>query len=157
MGGVQSQSMEVLKYFEKEWEYIQTNPQGVKIFRNRDNDKEAEAHNVAIDPRQNINKEYDIYNYRRTQDNALVSVYAVSNLRDKSPHLCGNRDVLKVMVEHIPLRGSSLNGLTFVEGIYVLSEVIRGYEDCYSKVGYFQVNDQMFGLNKAGNLKVWLN
>lgn len=46
----------MLKYFDKEWEYISTNNDGIKIFRNRDNDKEAEAHNVAILPQYNLNK-----------------------------------------------------------------------------------------------------
>ena len=82
MGSNSSRSMEVLKYFEKEWEYIQTNQHGVKIYRNRDNDKEAEDHRITIDLKTNISKEYDIYNYRRTQDSALVRTYAVQNLKD---------------------------------------------------------------------------
>ena len=56
MGGGESRSREVLRYFDKEWEYIQTNKHGVKIFRNRDNDKEAEVHNEIIDPKTNIFK-----------------------------------------------------------------------------------------------------
>ena len=82
MGNSQSRSMEVLKYFDKEWEYLTTNSQGVKVYRNRDNDKEAEMHNIAIDPKTNLLKEYDIYNYRRSQDSALVSTYAVQNMKD---------------------------------------------------------------------------
>ena len=98
--------MQVLKYFDKQWEYIQTNAQGIKLYRNRDNDKEAEAHNAVVDTKNNLTKEFDIYNYRRTQENALVSVYAATNLKDTSPNLCGNRDILKVMVESIPVRGN---------------------------------------------------
>jgi hypothetical protein len=127
------------------------------VFRNRDNDKEAEAHTVAIDPHNSLTKEYDIYNYRRTQDNALVSVYAVNNIKDTSPNLCGNRDVLKVMVERIPIKGHQLKRLSFPEGVYMLSESLRGYEDCYSKVGTFSISDQMMGLNPSGQVKVWLN
>ena len=39
MGANENRSVEVLKFVDKEWEYIQTNPQGTKIYRNRDNDK----------------------------------------------------------------------------------------------------------------------
>ena len=56
MGGSESRSMEVLKYFEKEWEYIQTNKHGIKIYRNRDTDKEAEAHQITIEPKTNLFK-----------------------------------------------------------------------------------------------------
>lgn len=37
---------------------------------------------LLLDPRRNINNEYEIYNYRRTQENALVSVYAVQNSKN---------------------------------------------------------------------------
>jgi hypothetical protein len=83
----------------------------------------------------NLEKEYDIYNYRRTQDNALVSVFAVQNIKDTAPNLCGNRNVLKVMVESIPWRLADLPKLSLRECIYMLSEAIRGYDDCHSKVG----------------------
>ena len=157
MGSSESRSMEVLKYFEREWEYIQTNNHGLQVYRNRDSDNEAEFHSIVVEPKANLLKEYDIYNYRRVQDNALVCTYAVQNLKDTSPNLCGNRDMLKVMVESIPLRASDLHNLSFEESLYMLSESIRGFDDCYSKVGSFDIVEQMIGINKKGYVKVWLN
>jgi len=48
--------MEVLKYFDKEWEYLRTNKQGIKIYRNRDSDQEVEAHTVSIEAKTNLLK-----------------------------------------------------------------------------------------------------
>ena len=71
--------------------------------------------------------------------------------------MCGDRDCLKVMTESIPIRGPDIRPLSSKEGMYMLSECLRGYNDCYNKVGAFEVNDRMMGLNKNGHVKVWLN
>jgi len=71
------------------------------------------------------------------QDTALVKTYAVQNLKDTSPNLCGNRDILKVMIESMPVRATDLHNLTLQESLYLLSECLRGFDDCYSKVGLF--------------------
>ena len=113
MGGRESKSGEILKFIDKEWEYLKTSKSGIKIYRNRYTDNEAELHTIGIEQKMSLQKEYDIYNYRRTQDNALVCVYAVQNLKDTAPNLCGNRNVLKVMVESIPWRLSGLPKLSF--------------------------------------------
>ena len=39
----------------------------------------------------------------------------------------------------------------------MLSECLRGFDDCYAKVGGFEVTQQMIGLNNRGHVKVWLN
>ena len=87
----------------------------------------------------------------------MVSVYAVENMRDDKPNLCGNRDCLKVLTESIPIRANDINNLSFKEGLYMLSECLRGFDDCYAKVGGFDINEQMIGLNNRGHVKVWLN
>ena len=51
----------------------------------------------------------------------MVSVYAVENMRDDKPNLCGNRDCLKVLTESIPIRANDINNLSFKEGLYMLS------------------------------------
>jgi hypothetical protein len=56
MGSNESRSMEVLKYIDKEWEYIRTDKQGTKIYRNRDSDQEAEAHHVSVEAKTNLLK-----------------------------------------------------------------------------------------------------
>jgi hypothetical protein len=38
-----------------------------------------------------------------------------------------------------------------------LSESLRGFKDCYSKIGAFPITDRMLGVNNQGHLKVWFN
>lgn len=64
---------------------------------------------------------------------------------------------MKVVSERIPKRYSELPQLTFKESLYALSESLRGYKDCYSKVGSFDISERMIGINSNGNVKVWLN
>ncbi len=92
---------------------------------------------LLLDSRRDINNEFEIYNYRRTQENALVSVYAVQNLKNNENTMCGNTQILKIFHERIPLRYRDLTRITFQEALYVLSESIRGFDDCFSKVGQF--------------------
>ena len=47
--------------------------------------------------------------------------------------------------------------MTFSQAIYILSESLRGFKECYDKIGPFELNDRMIGLNKEGSVKVWLN
>lgn len=48
MGVRESKSAEILKFIDKEWEYLKTNKSGAKIYRNRYTDSEAEMHNIGI-------------------------------------------------------------------------------------------------------------
>ena len=80
--------------------------------RNKDNDKEVEMHFLVINNKTDLWKEYDIYNYRRIQDNALVAVYAVENMKDGKPNMAGGRDCLRVLTESIPVRCSDLDSLS---------------------------------------------
>jgi hypothetical protein len=112
---------------------------------------------LLIDPRRNIDKEYEIYNYRRTQENALVTVFAVQNQKNSESSICGNTQVLRVVIERIPLRYKDLPQLPFREVLYALSESIRGFDDCFTKIGSFEITSKMIGINLKGKVKVWLN
>lgn len=71
--------------------------------------------------------------------------------------MCGNRDILKVMIESIPIRATQLHNLSLPESLYLLSECLRGFDDCYSKVGLFEITEPMIGLNNSGHVKIWLS
>ena len=61
-----------------------------------------------LDPRRLFEKECEIYNYRRNQENALVGVYAVQNSKSGESSLCGNTQVIKVAVERTVVRWGDL-------------------------------------------------
>jgi hypothetical protein len=62
-----------------------------------------------------------------------------------------------VLTERIPLRLNELPQVTFQESVYVLTESLRGYKDCYNKLGPFEVTSEMIGINNDGEIKVWVN
>lgn len=141
---------------EREWEVI-GEEEGLQTVRNKETDREGQVHKLCMDPRRNLEKELEVYNYRRTQQNALVAVYAVHSLGDSQRQLCGNEQTYKVVTERIPRRLSDLPVVPQREALYLLSEALRGYDDLYSKVGEFEVTDRMVGLNPQGQVRVWLN
>ena len=89
----------------------------------------------------------EIYNYRKNQNNALVSCYGVEAVKAKTTTMCGNQQNLKVLTERIPKRWPTLPQITFPETVYALSESLKGFEDLYNKAGPFEVNPNMIGLN----------
>ncbi len=102
-------------------------------------------------------KECEIYNYRRTQENALVGVYAVQNSKGGDGSLCGNTQIVRVAVERTVARWGDLGELPFPEILYALSESIRGFDDCFSRIKLFEITNRMIALNAKGAVRVWLN
>lgn len=51
--------------------------------------------------------------------------------------MCGNQRNIKVIHERILFRLRDLPSLTFAQAIYILSESLRGFRECYDKVGSF--------------------
>jgi hypothetical protein len=47
--------------------------------------------------------------------------------------------------------------LSFEQALYVLSEAIRGFDDCFGRIGQFEISSRMIALNSRGMVKVWLN
>jgi hypothetical protein len=112
---------------------------------------------ILLDPLRQLPNELEIYAFRKSQEDALVAVFAVEELKASQATMCGNQQNVKVIYESIPRRYCDLPQLTFPETVYALSEALRGFRECYSKVGVFEINDRMLGLNSKGHLKVWLN
>ena len=67
---------------------------------------------IALDPKKTFDEEMKIYNYRKNQNNALVSCYGVEALKAKSTTMCGNEQNLKVLTERIPYRWPTLPKLS---------------------------------------------
>lgn len=136
MGLTESKNAEMLRFVEREWENVREE-NGVRVVRNRETDEEAEMLAIVVEPQRNLEKEFEIYEYRRTQKNALVSVYAVQNSRSNDTSFCGNSQMLRVAVERIVARLKDLPQLQLPASLYVLSEAIRGYSVCFKMVGHF--------------------
>lgn len=136
MGLAESKNAEMLRFVEREWENVREE-NGVRVVRNRENDVEAEVVAIVVEPQRNLEKELEIYEYRRKQEDALVSVFAVQNSKNNDSSFCGNTQMLKVVVERIVSRLKDLPQLPLPASLYVLSEVIRGYSVCFKMMGHF--------------------
>ena len=147
MGGGESRSAEILRYVEGEWTQLGTLDNNVPLLRNRQTDQQAQLHSVILDPKRDIQQEYDIYNYRRKQQKALVGVYAAQEMQNEQSKLCGNQRIVKVLTEHIPVRCPQLPQLPFPDSLYLLSECLTGFNECYQTMGPFEVTPEMIGVN----------
>ena len=121
---------------EREWENVREE-NGVRVVRNRADDTEADVLAVVVEPQRNLEREFEIYEYRRKQEEALVSVFAVQNSKSNDVSFCGNTQMLKVVVERIVSRLKDLPQLPLPASLYVLSEAIRGYSVCFKMMGHF--------------------
>lgn len=45
----------------------------------------------------------------------------------------------------------------FPDVLHLYHAAVRGFALLFQKVGYFEVNEQMLGVNADGKVKVWLN
>lgn len=130
---------------------------GVRVIRNCETDVEAEILGIVVEPQRSLEKEFEIYEYRRTQENALVSVYTVQNSKSNDTSFCGNTQMLRVVVERIIVRLRDLPQLPLPASLYLLSEAIRGYSVCFKMMGQFEITNRMIGVNGKGHVKVWLH
>jgi hypothetical protein len=52
---------------------------------------------------------------------------------------------------------STLVKLTFSQGLYLLKNVLSGFQILFKKFGYVHIDNKLIGLNSLGNVKVWIN
>lgn len=71
--------------------------------------------------------------------------------------MCGSTQVIRVAVERTVARWGDLGELSFPETLYALSESIRGFDDCFSRIKLFEITNRMIALNSKGAVRVWLN
>ena len=100
-------------------------------------------------------QDYDIYEFRRAQNDNLVSVFQVE--KEDNQYLCDGQDYIRVKTEHIPYRLSEINNLGFSEGLYILQEALIGYRAITDFVGTVTITDEMIGFTPEHKVKVWLN
>lgn len=60
-------------------------------------------------------------------------------------------------MERIPLRLNEIKDLPFPDSLHLLSSCLKGFKELYTKIGSFDVNDHMIGINSEAKVKVWLN
>lgn len=64
---------------------------------------------------------------------------------------------MSIFVEKIPVRLSDINSVPFPDVLHLYEAGFRGFGELYGKVGYFQVSEEMVGVNTEGQGKVWFH
>lgn len=50
-----------------------------------------------------------------------------------------------------------IEDIPYPDSLYVMLSALDGFSKIVGKVGYFDVHENMIGINKQGEVKVWLN
>jgi hypothetical protein len=62
-----------------------------------------------------------------------------------------------VFLERIPFRLSNVKDIPFPDVLHVYKQSLEGFDQLSSKAGYFPVDEDQIGINRNGEVKVWLN
>lgn len=124
MGGGSSKDS-VKKIDTSEWTNIGS-ANGAEIVSSNMGNGIGELRVIPVDPRHDMDKEMDIYSYRKNRP-PLVRCLGAESMKAKSKTMCGNEQTVKVLTERIPKRWSELPQLTFPETLYALGESLKGY------------------------------
>ena len=89
MGSESSKYGTIGKIDVNEWRPIGSD-NGAEIVKSNKGYGEGEIRNINLDPKRTVDDEMEIYNYRKNQNNALVSCYGVEGLKAKHTTMCGN-------------------------------------------------------------------
>ena len=60
-------------------------------------------------------------------------------------------------IEKVDLRLKQINDIPFPDLLCMYESVLKGFKSLYSKVGYFDIQEEMIFINRHGQIKVWMN
>lgn len=123
--------------------------------KNIETGEEAEEYSVIYEPKYNILREFELYEYRRGQGLNLVRVLFAE--RENSNYICAGTEVVRVKTERIPYRLSEIQNISLAETFYILQETLVGFKTIFEKYGPIRIDDNMVGVTPDGRVKVWLN
>ena len=58
-------------------------------------------------------------------------------------------------LENIVLRLSQIGQVPYPDIIHLYSQTLRGFQDLSRHLGYFEVDEELVGVNRKGEVKVW--
>lgn len=133
------------------WNFVRRD-ENYEIYQN-EHGMLAEKHMIPNDPKLDEDEEIDSYYYRYSTNDPLVKVYRAEY--DDNNDMCSNHKNITVYTEYIPYRLADTRNLTHEQGLYVLSEALRGFNRLYQQLGAFAVDETLIGFNQEGRAKVW--
>jgi hypothetical protein len=113
----------------------------------------AEKHVILNDPKLDEAEEMEAYYYRYMTNKPIVKAYKADFEAKKD--FCSNYKNIEVFTEYMPYRLADVRTLSHDQGLYVLSESLRGFYELYRRLGAFAIDETLIGFNKDGQVKVW--
>ena len=101
-----------------------------------------------------IEYEYDVYNFRRLNDNYVVSVDYCNH--SSSQHSCSYPS-LSFYIEKQEYTLFDKEEMNKEETTRLLLHVLKGFEILYQRFGYFTPSSKLIFFNRFHHAKVWLN
>lgn len=152
MGTTSIANLEVSRPLGSEW-VREARESYCAVLRNIETGQQAEQYVITIG--QAIAAEFERYDYRKRQNENLVSTWAVQQVAGDG--LCETVTKLLVTNERIPLRLSEVQGLNFQDSLTVIYSSFVGFQAIHGVEGYLTVTDEMIGFTPDNRVKVWLN
>lgn len=84
----------------------------------------------------------------------LVSTVFLNDSQIAGVH--GSHHIVSMFAEKIPARLTGVR-VPYPDVLHLYRAALLGFERLYQKVGGFQVNEEMVGVNQDGKVKVWMN
>ncbi len=63
----------------------------------------------------------------------------------------------KLYLEDVPLRLCHIKDIPFPENLYVLRQVLKGFQLIYENIGYIKPFEDLICITRKGVIKVWIN
>ena len=63
----------------------------------------------------------------------------------------------RVYVEDIRLRLCHIKDIPYPENLYVMSQILKGFQLIYENIGYIKPFEDLICITRKGQIKVWIN
>jgi hypothetical protein len=103
-------------------------------------------------PSLQLEQELKHYEWRIKTEFPIIKIHDCYVLRQEH-----DNSLVEITHETHPFRLADLKDLPLIKVLYLLKEVLIGYERLFDRFGSFLVNPCMIAINQFGKCKVWVN
>lgn len=65
--------------------------------------------------------------------------------------------MVKVYTERVTIRLSDIKDIPYPDNLYMLMAAADAFDKIVEMIGYFDIQEDMIGVNSQGHIKVWIN
>ena len=125
-----------------------------RVLKNKLSGNEIQEYPLKLEGRQELEEGWDWYEWRLSQDHVVRTLHMVE---ENPGELCSTTYYVRLYTERIPMRLVEIQDIPFPDNMYVMMAALDGFSKMAARVGAFEVHENMVGINKQGEVKIWLN